>query len=67
MGEDVGCELFQQTLEHQFLPQFELSSNNFTNEYNRNADVLERNLRSALQIDYIQSPKNSLKINEETD
>ena len=46
VGEDVGCELFQQTLDpkHPYLPQFELSAANFTNEYRRSLHTLERNM-----------------------
>ena len=35
VGEDVGCELFQQTLTQNFLPQFSASNELFSNDYSR--------------------------------
>lgn len=45
VGEDVGCEIFQQTLKLNYLPQFELSDKTFTNEFRRNIHTLERNMQ----------------------
>ena len=57
VGEDIGCELFQQTLKDSYLPQFEASVATFTNEYKRSIHTLERNMQQALMIDEIQSAK----------
>jgi hypothetical protein len=65
VGEDIGCELFQQTLKYSYLPQFELSVDTFSNEYRRSIHTLERNMQAALMIDEIQSPKKAFKEDEE--
>lgn len=58
VGDDRACEMFQQTLTDEFLPQFELSNETFTNEYARSRETLERNMQAALKIDEIQSLTN---------
>jgi len=58
VGEDVGCELFQQTLTQKFLPQFSSTPEMFTNDYNRSHQSLEKNMGSLLRIDEIICPRN---------
>ena len=59
-----GNELFNQTLHFKFLPCLEASDQEFTNEYKRNINVLERNLKQALMIDEISSPENAFSKKE---
>ena len=58
VGEDRGCELFQQTMSQNFLPQYDNSDQNYTAEYVRSLNALERNLAQAFQIDKIETPHN---------
>ena len=60
VGEDIGCELFQQTLTQKFLPVFAVSDQIFTNEYCRSMQALERNMGQALMIDEIRSSGNMI-------
>jgi hypothetical protein len=48
-----GYEVMEQSLQNRNLPKYELKSENFQNDYERNINLVERYMQQALLIDTI--------------